>query len=142
MPETSFDYGYSTYLPSILLVNDDNASSRQLRQQLEERGCQVHQTNLSPAGLAKVRKNYVELIVLDIELVDIADSKIYRQLGSEPDLRGVPVVILTTYHPAEESIRWLKKGRPVYCLSSKDVSTAARLWQIIEHKHYLANRYM
>jgi DNA-binding response OmpR family regulator len=142
MTETSFNYKYSTDLPSILLVDDDNPSARELRQRLEKRGCQVHQTNLNDTELAAARQKYFELIVLDLESLDKDGGEIYKRLSSEPELDDVPVVILTTRNLAEETIHRLERGCPVYYLSAKDASTVARLWQIIEQRHYMTYRYM
>lgn len=142
MTKAAFDYGCSTYLPSILWVGNDRASSGQLRAHLEARGCQVHQANLSPAGLAAAHKTFFELIILHLESLDKDGTEACQRLETAARPANVPIVILTPCDPARAPTRQFETKYPIYCLSTQDAFAEVRLWQIIEQIHYLTYRYM
>jgi CheY-like chemotaxis protein len=131
--------GYTSYRPSILVVTDDLLQALKLGWVLENNDCCVYQTNTNLAGLTVARQKYFDLIVFDLESASIAGLEIGPKLKANPNLTGLPVILLTTGDHGEEALN-LDLG-VVYDIS-KDARAELRVLQLVEHLHYLTYRYM
>jgi CheY-like chemotaxis protein len=130
---------YTSYPPSILVVTDDLRQALKLGQVLENNDCCVYQTNTSLAGLTATRQKYFDLIVLDLEPASIDGLEIGQKLKTNPDLTGLPIILLATGDPGEEGLN-IDPGL-VYHIS-KAARAEIRVLQLVEHLHYLIYRYM
>ena len=139
------DRGYTTYPPSILIVTDCLLHALRLKRRLENEGCRVNWTDTNPEGMATACREYLDLIVLDLEGPEAGGSQVCQMLRANPQLTDVPVVILPTCSCAGEAMSGLPMGK-VYCLSNiqpdgGDPSGEAKLLGIIQQVHYLTYRY-
>lgn len=131
--------GYTSYPPSILVVTDDLCQALKLGQVLENNDCCVYQTNTSLDGLTPTWQKYFDLIVFDLEPAPIDGLEIGSKLKTNPNLTGLPIILLATSDPGEEALN-INLGL-VYHIA-KDAWTETRLLQLVEHLHYLTYRYM
>src|SRR6185436_4850287 len=97
---------------SVLLVIDDDATySRIVLDSAHERGYKVLVSARGDMGLALARKFRPEAILLDIGLPDTTGWSVLDQLQHDPDLRHVPVHVLSIY---EDRRRGLELGATSY----------------------------
>jgi signal transduction histidine kinase/DNA-binding response OmpR family regulator len=79
----------------ILVIEDDPSAVRLLRTYLEGDGYRVRVANDGAAGLAAARLNPPAAVILDILLPGADGWEILREFKADPDLRDLPVVIVT-----------------------------------------------
>ncbi|HEX7901895.1 MAG TPA: response regulator [Planctomycetota bacterium] len=80
----------------LILVIDDEADSRLLmRQYLGDCGCRVVEAPTGAEGLQFARQLRPDLITLDLMMPDMNGWEILRRLKAEPELRDIPVVVVS-----------------------------------------------
>ncbi len=89
-----------------ILVVDDNPNLRELlRQQLGDLGFHVLLANDGIEGVRLARTARPDLIILDIMMPEISGFDVAAMLKSDPDTRGIPIVVLTIVEDAERGYR-------------------------------------
>ena len=91
VPDTATDDGYS----AILLIEDDPAAVRLLRTYLEDAGHHVKVAHDGPTGLVAAHRCQPAAIILDVMLPGMDGWEVLRQLKQDPQVRDIPVVIVT-----------------------------------------------
>jgi signal transduction histidine kinase/CheY-like chemotaxis protein len=79
----------------VLVIEDDPSAVRLLRTYLESDGYVVRLAQDGPSALAAARANPPAAIILDILLPGTDGWEVLRELKADPDLRDVPVIIVT-----------------------------------------------
>ena len=79
----------------VLVIEDDPSAVRLLRAYLEADGYVVRLARDGATGIAEARANPPAAIILDILLPGVDGWEILRELKADPDLRDVPVIIVT-----------------------------------------------
>ncbi len=139
-PHTAMTEGrYTIYPPSILVIEDTPCQAPKLKPGLENNGCRVHQIGTCVEELSAVQHKFFDLIVFNTKLCDVDSCVACQRLETDPELSGVPAVILATYGLPGEVIGKLRTS-PIYYLA-KDAFAVGRLLQIIEQIQYLTYRY-
>ncbi|HYV37201.1 MAG TPA: ATP-binding protein, partial [Gemmataceae bacterium] len=82
-------------LPKVLVIDDDHAIGSLLERILEREGYAVICANSGQAGLRQAKETRPQVILLDVVMPDMDGWATLRQLKAEPDLAGIPVVLLT-----------------------------------------------
>jgi CheY-like chemotaxis protein len=111
--------------PVILIVEDDEGHAILIRQNLEAIGLQnpiEHFQNgqialdfLLRRGSGKVREHGREyLVLLDIRMPKVDGIEVLRQIKADPELRKLPVIMLTTTDDSREVDRCHELGCSVY----------------------------
>ncbi|YCH20398.1 response regulator [Pseudomonas sp. D1-3] len=78
---------------SRVLIVDDNAATRYaLRRRLERHGYQVLEAGTGCDGLALIRGDAIDALVLDVNLPDMSGFDIVRSLRAEPRTALLPVI--------------------------------------------------
>jgi CheY-like chemotaxis protein len=114
-----------TEAPVILIVEDDEGHALLVRENLAEAGLNNeirHFTDgqgvldfLFRRGPGPARENgRVYLVLLDIRLPKVDGTEVLRQLKSDPELRKLPVIMLTTTDDPREVDRCHQLGCSVY----------------------------
>src|SRR5262249_43058352 len=80
---------------SVLIIDDDPTYSRILLETAHERGLKAVVASRGDMGLAMARKFRPAGVVLDIGLPDTTGWSVLDQLQHDPDLRHVPIHMLT-----------------------------------------------
>jgi CheY-like chemotaxis protein len=81
--------------PSILVIEDDPGAVRLLRAYLEGEGYRVEVATDGETGIAAAQEHAPDAIILDVLLPGIDGWEVLRRLKANPDLRDVPVVVVT-----------------------------------------------
>lgn len=133
---------FSTYPPTVLLVDENSPSILELKRGLEKKQCQVHQTDIIDENLlATAHQEDFELLVLNVEFLE-GVCEVFQKLQNRGELTDIPIVILTKGKKFDtEKINKIKGKYQIYYLPVDEPFTEATLWQIIEWKHYLTHRY-
>lgn len=127
---------------SILILGENNGEVSNLKQGLEDNGCQACWAEASAKALAAAAENYFDLIVWNMEEPKTIGSELSSRLKNHhPELASVPMVILTTREQINEVINKLEFPPPISYLA-KDAYSETRLLQIIQEVHYLTDRYL
>ena len=79
----------------ILCIEDDPEMIELIRLILERRGFVVDGAEGGKAGLEAIRSAPPHLVLLDLMMPDMDGWEVYQQIKSDPQLRNIPVVVVT-----------------------------------------------
>ena len=84
-------------MPTILLVEDNELNCDMLSRRLIRRGYSVIAADDGAQGYARACSELPDLILMDIGLPDIDGWQVTRQLKSNAQTRGIPIIALTAH---------------------------------------------
>ena len=79
----------------ILILDDEPDIITYFEILLNDHGYQTVSARDGIEGLAKARTEQPDLITLDISMPKKSGVRFYRELKTDPDLKGIPVVVVT-----------------------------------------------
>ena len=94
----------------VLVVEDSRTQAEQLRYLLEQNGYAVRVAGNGREGLAAVRERRPTLVVSDIVMPEMDGFAMCRAIKSDPDLKDLPVVIVTSLSGVQDIARSLECG--------------------------------
>ena len=131
----------------ILLVEDSRADVKIIERALAERNV-VHRLTVLPDGrqaldyVARLTKpegppeDFPDLVLLDLNLPGIDGFEVLTQLKSDPTLRAIPVVVLTTSRLEADVLKTYRYGANTYIQKPSEfprycdlVATLRSYWQ-------------
>ncbi|MGB5085380.1 MAG: adenylate/guanylate cyclase domain-containing protein [Methylocystis silviterrae] len=123
--------------PSRILVVDDNASNRELlKRRLERQGHSVALAENGSCSLEMLRQAPFDLILLDLLMPDISGFDVLSILKSDPDLRDIPVIVISALNEIDSIVRCIEAGADDYLAKPFDpVLLRARIGSSLEKKH-------
>jgi len=92
-------------LPKILIVEDDQAMTRLLQTLLSMDGYESIATPLPEAVLSTLRQARPNLMVMDLHLGLVNTLDILSELKSDPELKLIPVIIVSGLDAEEDCQR-------------------------------------
>lgn len=95
----------------IVVVEDDSDISRLLKLELEEAGFEVQAYETGMSGLAAVREQKPNLVILDLGLPDLSGAEIARRIRQTGD---TPIIILTAADDVTTKVEMLNAGADDY----------------------------
>ena len=126
---------------SILMIgNGFSPAAAKLRRSLEQQCFQVDVIEPTFGKLETVRQRYFDLILLDGDSGGSDSLEFYRRLITNDGLGSIPVIILNNDNTLEKSLISPLLTSPFGYLSRDDLLNG-KLWPLLEHVHYLINRY-
>ena len=93
---------------SVLVVDDDRAISKLIKQNLEDKGTQVVEVATGLDCIRALHEARVDLILLDIRLPDFNGWGILSLLRLTEPLRHIPVIMVSVEPPTKDLIEKLK----------------------------------
>ena len=90
----------------ILIVDDEPDFSTIVKKNLEKEGFEVELAYDGAEGLAKVRSNPPDAIVLDVMMPEIDGYKVCSTLKSDDKYSGIPIILLTAVASLVPSTRY------------------------------------
>jgi CheY-like chemotaxis protein len=81
----------------ILLIEDNAQNSYLTTFLLQQRGHEVEVAENGPQGLALAARTRPDVILLDIQLPGMDGHAVARTLKSDPQLKSVPIIAVTSY---------------------------------------------
>jgi two-component system cell cycle response regulator DivK len=81
-----------------ILVVEDHEDNRQiLRDLLGSAGYEMIEAGNGEAGVAAAAAEHPDLILMDIQLPVLDGYEATRQIKAQPDLRAIPIIVVTSY---------------------------------------------
>lgn len=121
-----------------IVIIDDSANDLQVtRRFLERRGFAVAAAQSGEEGLAVIAKNHPDAIVVDYRMPVMDGFEVTRRIKSDPELRTIPVLMLTGADAAQTVVEGLKVGADDYVTKGADMEVLlARLNALLRVKEY------
>jgi CheY-like chemotaxis protein len=98
----------------VLLIEDNPENRYLLTFLLEQRGHEVVPAESGPQGLELAARVLPDLILLDIQLPGMDGHAVARALKTDPGLKHIPVVAVTSYAMVGDRERCLAAGAEGY----------------------------
>lgn len=99
---------------SILVVEDESALAEILRYNLESEGFQVAVVHDGRAAMEQIEDAPPDLVILDWMLPEMSGLDLCRTMRRRPELRDVPVIMLTAKGEEYDRVRGLDAGADDY----------------------------
>jgi two-component system cell cycle response regulator DivK len=81
----------------ILVVEDQQDNRQILRDLLTPNGFDVIEAEDGQAGIAAAKTHRPDLILMDIQLPILDGYEATRQIKSDPNLKSIPIIVVTSY---------------------------------------------
>lgn len=106
--------------PDPVLVIDDSLTTRMLEQSLlEANGYEVDLAVSGEEGLALARKRGYAVCLCDVEMPGMNGFEFLETVRSDPELRELPVILVTTLSSDKDRRRGLASGAAAYMVKSE-----------------------
>lgn len=103
------------HAPARLLVADDNKVNRLLlARSLELQGHRVECAANGRLALEWLRREAFDLLLLDIEMPEMSGFEVLEQLGADPALRDLPVIVTSSLEGVADVVRCIELGAEDY----------------------------
>ncbi|HKO55621.1 MAG TPA: response regulator transcription factor [Thermoanaerobaculia bacterium] len=101
-------------MKKIALIEDDEDIAFTLRLNLEREGYAVSHFGRGQEGLQAIQRGAADFVILDLNLPDLDELTICRELRRDPRTRGVPILMLTARGSERDRITGLELGADDY----------------------------
>lgn len=98
----------------VLVVDDDDGNREILARRLARQGFEVLTAANGPEALARVRKQPVDLVLLDLIMPGMDGDHVLGELKGDPDLRDIPVIMLSAVDAMDSVVRCILMGAEDY----------------------------
>ncbi|HBT81809.1 hypothetical protein A2757_03130 [Candidatus Giovannonibacteria bacterium RIFCSPHIGHO2_01_FULL_48_47] len=102
----------------ILVVEDDTALANQLAEALRQAGLEVTVSNDGETGFRQIQEKHPDLIILDLVLPKKHGFKIMEDMRENPELKTIPVIILTNLETPQDIERASSFGVKAYLVKA------------------------
>lgn len=129
-----------TSAPNVLIVDDIPQNLKLLKGLLQPLGYHVLEADSGEAALDIMRKVDVDLVLLDVMMPGMDGFEVCRRAKNDPQLRMVPIILVTALDDSESKIRGIEAGADDFI--SKPLSKAeliARTKSLIKLKRINSN---
>jgi adenylate cyclase len=99
---------------SVLVVDDDPVTRLMLTGSLERHGHHVRAAEDGSMALALMRTESFDVVLLDVLMPQMDGYGVLEQLKGDPDLRHIPVVMVTSVDDIESAVRCIELGADDY----------------------------
>jgi two-component system, cell cycle response regulator DivK len=121
----------------ILVVEDQPDNRRILRDLLGNAGYELIEAETGEEALIAVEAQRPDLILMDIQLPVMDGYEATRRIRSNPELRFIPIIAVTSYALAGDEAKALAVGCNAYI--TKPFSPRALLAKVQEHLALVTN---
>jgi two-component system cell cycle response regulator DivK len=116
---------------TILIVEDNELNLKLLKDILEFSGYSTVVTGLGAEALNLARQHHPDLILLDIQLPDIAGTEVARRLKADGQTHAIPIIAVTAFAMSGDRETFLDSGCDGYI--SKPFNLQALLALVERH---------
>jgi two-component system chemotaxis sensor kinase CheA len=120
-----------------ILVVDDSLTTRMLEQSiLESAGYKVELATSGEEALEKAAQKPYALMLVDVEMPGIDGFGVVAQMQSDPRLRAIPAILVTSRNSPEDRARGLEAGAKAYVVKSEfdQVDLLGRIRGLVERR--------
>src|SRR4030066_1700678 len=94
--------------PSILIVDDDGVMQETLSDVLRKRGYEIFSVGSGNGALSVIKKNIIDLILLDVRLPDIDGLEVLKKIKDFDT--EILVIMMTAYSDVQSAVSSMKSG--------------------------------
>ena len=98
----------------IMVIEDEEAIGIMLKYNLEKEGFDVAVQSRGSKAIADVEKLHPSVILLDWMLPEISGIEICKLIRSKPDIKDIPIIMLTAKGEEEDKVKGLNAGADDY----------------------------
>ena len=98
----------------VMVIEDEEALGVMLKYNLEKEGYDVIVQPRGNKAIADVEKNMPSVILLDWMLPEMSGVEICKLIRSKPDIKNIPIIMLTAKGEEEDKIKGLSAGADDY----------------------------
>src|SRR3989338_2737362 len=98
----------------VLVADDEENLLLLLKDNLEERGFRVEVANNGELALEMSCKKKHDIFILDVEMPKLNGLEACKKIRSTPELKNIPILILSAYAQPEDIQKGLKAGANLY----------------------------
>lgn len=102
----------------VLIIEDDPSLLDALQKKLEAEGFEVFRSEDGETGLRTAEEKHPDLIILDLILPKKHGFTVLAELQKTPELRSIPVMVLTNLESAPEIERAFSLGVKYYLVKA------------------------
>jgi len=117
-------------MSKILIIEDDPLVARMYQKVMGFENIDVETASNGREGLEKATKTKPGLILLDVMMPKMNGMEVLDRLKADPDLKNIPVIMLTNLSGAADAQLAIKKGAVAYMIKSehkpKEVASKAK----------------
>jgi two-component system, sensor histidine kinase and response regulator len=125
---------------NILIVEDSPTQAKLLRLILEDNGYTVEAASNGVEALECVRRRKPSLIITDIVMPEMDGFALCKTLKSDPNLRLIPVMLLTSLSDSQDVIKGLQAGADCFLTKPyEDTFLISRVHFIFENQELRKN---
>ena len=120
----------------VLIIDDDEQIASYVRLSFSLAGYQVEWVRDGRIAVQKVRETLPDAVILDLKLPGINGFRICEQLRSEPQTRGVPIIVI--------SGSWKDSQDRIRSIETHALTRIRRGWltgRLKRRRHYLHDSY-
>jgi adenylate cyclase len=99
---------------TIVIAEDSRVPAMILKKALESRGHAVHWGANGALALALVREHRPAILISDVEMPEMDGHALCRAVKSDPELRAIPVLMLTSLAATSDILAGLREGADAY----------------------------
>ncbi len=119
--------------PRILTVDDSKTIRLIVAKALRSHDCEVFEAANGSEGLAMAERERPDVIILDLTMPVMDGAEMLAKLKANPDLKGIPVIMLTAEAGRETVLRIAKMGVRDYLIKPfKDEALVERIGRVVE----------
>ena len=104
----------------VLIAEDSRIQAKMLRRKLETAGYSVRWAENGKLGLEMTRELRPAIIISDIEMPEMTGYDFCEAVKADPELKTIPLILLSTLSDAEDIIRGLHVGADNYVTKPYD----------------------
>jgi two-component system phosphate regulon response regulator PhoB len=112
--ETDMVFGSTGSSPVVLIVDDEKDLRHLLDFNLKQAGYRTLQAATGEEALQQVGRHEPDMILLDLNLPDVAGTEVARRLKANPETREIPIVMLTARGGEADRIAGFELGAEDY----------------------------
>ena len=98
----------------VLVVEDEANILLSLRFVLEQAGYEVRTATSGREGLAELRREQPDLLILDLMLPDVSGYELCQQVRADRELADIPILVLTARAQQIEQLKGIEVGATEY----------------------------
>ena len=103
----------------ILLVDDDLTLREMYEERLKAEGFDIIQASNGEEAMAKAKESKPNIILLDIMMPKINGFDVLKEIKGDPELKDIPVIILTALIQDVDKLQGKKLGAADYIVKSE-----------------------
>ena len=103
----------------ILLVDDDLTLREMYEERFKAEGFDIIQASNGEEAIKKAKENKPNVILLDIMMPKINGFDVLKELKADPDLKEIPVIVLTALIQDVDRVQGKKLGAVDYIVKSE-----------------------